>query len=417
MIISQIQRKFSSKFIRNVGWLGAAEIANRIFRLGSTVIIARTFSPNDYGLVAIVMTTVEFANVFTAKAGISSKLVQASEGDLDVLCETAYWMSWITSIAIFLLQCVAALPIAWFYRDQRIIAPICVLAVGYLLLPLMTVQISLLDRANRLNIIALCNASQTFFANVLTVCFILLGFGFWSVVLPLVLTAPVWVIISRMNHPWRPKSSFTLDRWREIASYATNIISADLLAKLRDNLDYLLVGRFLGLEALGIYYFAFNAGLGISLSVINSITWSLWPHLCAVRDQEIEFKQRYFGGLKTISITIIPMVLLQSCLAPFYVPVIFGAKWINAIPILITICLSAIPRPFFLAASQLLNASDKTQISLLWSLGFTLIYTIALLIGINYGISSVAIAVLASQFLITPLFVVWATKYVFKPMT
>jgi O-antigen/teichoic acid export membrane protein len=414
MIITQIKHKFSSKFIRNVGWLGGAEIINRIFRLGSTFTIARTFSPNDYGLVAIVMTTLEFSNVFIARAGISSKLVQAAEEDLDVLCETAYWMSWLTSIGIFLFQCAASVPIAWFYRDSRIILPVCLLAATYLLSPLMTVQLSMLDRANRLNVIALCNATQTFCVSVLTVIFILLGFGMWSVILPLLLTSPIWPIICRINHPWRPKSSFTLERWREIARYAINYVGTDLLAKLRDNLDYLLVGRFLGLEALGIYYFAFNAGLGISMSVINSVTWSLWPHLCAARDQSQEFKQRYFSGLKTISATVIPLVLLQSGLAPFYVPLIFGAKWIDAVPILITVCLSAIPRPFFIAASQLLNAIDKTHISLGWSLGFTLVYGLALLIGVNHGILSVAIAVLISQFLITPLFAVWATRYAFK---
>jgi O-antigen/teichoic acid export membrane protein len=414
MVINQIKRKFSSKFIRNTGWLGSAELANRVFRLGTTVVLARTFSPQDYGLVAVVMTTYEFANVFTAKAGISSKLVQASAEDLDVLCETSYWMSWIASVAIFLIQCLASLPIAWFYRDTRIIAPICASALIYLMLPLLTVQLSMLDRANRLNIIALCNVAQSFIANLLTVIFAFLGWGIWSVVVSLVLSMPAWVIISRISHPWRPKSSFTLHRWREIAGYATNIIAADLLAKLRDNLDYLLVGRFLGLEVLGIYYFAFNAGLGISLNVINSLTWSLWPHLCAAREDLAELKKRYFNGLKTISVVIIPMVILQSSLAPIYVPIVFGKTWINAIPVLVVICLSAIPRPFFLAASQLLNAIDKTHYSLQWSIGFTMIYSIALLIGVNYGIFSVAIAVLLSQILVTPIFVIWATRYAFR---
>jgi PST family polysaccharide transporter len=414
-MFNKIKQKLSNKFIRNTGWLGGAELANRVFRLGATVVLARTFSPQDYGLVAIVMTTYEFANVFTAKAGISSKLVQASEKDLDVLCETAYWMSWIASAGIFLLQCFASFPIAWFYKDTRVIAPICVSAVVYLMIPLLTVQLSMIDRSNRLNIIALCNVTQSFFSNLLTVIFALLGWGVWSVVLSLVLTMPAWVIISRINHPWQAKTSFTLYRWREIASYATNIIGADLLTKLRDNLDYLLVGRFLGLEALGIYYFAFNAGLGISLNVINSLTWSLWPHLCAARENFQEFKRRYFSGLKTIAVVIIPLVLLQSSLAPFYVPIIFGKSWTHAIPILVVICLSAIPRPFFLATSQLLNAADQTHISLRWSVGFTLIYGVALLVGINYGIFAVAISVLISQFLVTPIFVAWTTNHMFKP--
>lgn len=416
-MLNQIKHKFSNKFIRNAGWLGSAELINRVFRLGTTVVLARTFSPQDYGLVAIVITANEFANVFTCRAGIGSKLVQAADKDLDSLCETAYWMSWIASVLIFISQCFVALLVGWFYNDSRVILPICALAVSHLMLPFFTVQISLIERANRLNIIALCNVVQSFLINLLTIFFALSGWGIWSVILALVLTMPVWMIINRANCSWHPKTAFTLHRWKEIASYAVNIVGSDLLVKLRDNLDYLLVGRFLGLELLGVYYFAFNAGLGISLSVINSLTWSLWPHLCAARESLKELKHRYFSGLKTITIVIIPMVLLQSSLAPFYVPIIFGNKWVSAIPILIVVCLSAIPRPFFLAATQLLNAVDQTHTSLRWGLVLTLVYAAAILVGVQYGIFAVAISVLVSQFLVTPIFVIWATKHVLKPVS
>lgn len=413
-MLSSIRQTLSSRFIHNIGWLGGAELANRVFRLATTVVLARTFSPQDYGLVAIVMTTYEFANVLTVKSGISSKLVQASDKDLDVLCETAYWMSWIASGLVFILQCLAAVPIAWFFNNTQIIAPICISAIVYLIIPLFTVQLSMIDRASRLNIIALCNVAQSFISNLLTVILALLGWGFWAVVIARILSIPACAIICRTNYPWRPKSSFALHRWREIARYAAHIISVDLLEKLRDNFDYLLVGRFLGVDALGLYYFAFNAGLGISLNVINSVIWSLWSHLCAARTNLSELKQRYFKGLKTIAVLIIPVALLQSSLAPLYVPLVFGTKWVSAIPILSIICLSAIPRPFFLAASQLLNAVDKTHLTLWGSLSFTAIYIASLLIAVQHGIFAVAIAVLASQFLITPFFAVWATKHVLK---
>lgn len=126
-------------------------------------------------------------------------------------------------------------------------------------------------------------------------------------------------------------------------------------------------------------------------------------------------KKSYQTSLKTIVSTIIPLVILQVCLAPWYVPIIFGEHRRVAIPVLIVICLSAIPRPFFLATSQLLNALDKTKMNLFWSILFTVVYGFSLFVGVQWGILSVAIAVLSSQFLITPLFVFWVTRLVFKP--
>ena len=174
------------------------------------------------------------------------------------------------------------------------------------------------------------------------------------------------------------------------------------------------MGRFLSIEALGIYYFAFNAGFGISFGIISSIKSAVLPHLCDARDNFQQFKKSYFQSLKTIAIVIVPLVLTQSILAPFYVPIVFGEKWVGAIPILILICLSAIPRPFADSASQLLVAVDKPQWDLLWNLIFTAVFAGSLFIGVQWQSVGVAIAVFASHLILLPIFTIVATKYVFS---
>ena len=413
MLISKLKNKLSGQYIRNVGWMGGAEFANRIFRLGTTVILARALTAYDYGLVAVVLTTNEIANVFTLRAGIGSKIIQAKKEDVNLLCDTAYWMNWILCIVLFIIQCGVAFPIAWFYKDNHIILPIIAISLTYLILPVYAIQGALIFRENRLHVGALCNVLQSLSGNILTVIFALSGMGVWAVVLPIILTNPIWLIVNLRSHKWRPTQPFTLYRWKEIAVFATNVLGVEVLNKLRANLDYLIIGRFLGIEVLGIYYFAFNAGIGISLNVINSLMWSLYPHLCEVRENFHELKKRYFNSLKTVAYIIIPLVLLQSSLAPFYVPIIFGQKWINAIPILVLVCLSAIPRPFAEAAGHLLKAVDKPSIDLYFNLIFTVIFTIGLLISVNWGIFSIAAFVLIAHVLVMPIFTIYSNRLVF----
>ncbi len=88
------------------------------------------------------------------------------------------------------------------------------------------------------------------------------------------------------------------------------------------------------------------------------------------------------------------MVLLQSSLAPIYVPIVFGDKWINAIPVLMLICLSAIPCIFVNSASQLLLAVNKPEIDLIWNILFTGLLAIALFLGVFWQSQGVAAAVL-----------------------
>jgi teichuronic acid exporter len=412
-LIIESQKKLSNQFIRNLSWLSVSEITFRVMRLGIVVIVARFLTPYDYGLAAIVMTVREFSMTFI-QLGITAKIIQAEENELDALCNSAYWLTWVVFISLFIIQCLAAFPVAWFYKTQDLILPICVSSIAFILWPISLIQKTLIQRENRFKIIALTDSSQNVIGTILSAIFAVLGMGVWAFVLPAVLATPLEILIYFRYNSWRPSQKFTTKYWGEIFRFGKNILGVNLLRTLRNNLDYLIVGHFIGVKELGIYFFGFNAGLGISLSIINSINAAILPHLCAARNEWIEFKKRYFGSLKAIACVIVPFALLQSSLAPYYVPIVFGHKWIPAIPILMLICLSAIPRPFADAASQLLVAIGKPHLDLRWHIIFTGIFTVALLIGIQWNVIGVATSVLLAHAIFLPLFTIWASSYVFK---
>ncbi len=414
MLIHKLQKTFSSQFIRNAGWLGLAELANRIFRLGTTVTLARMFSPKDYGLMAIVYIVIEFSSLFTLDRGTIAKIVQADDKDIQTICNTSYWINWILCISICILQCIAAFPIAYFYGNQDLILPICCVSLVYLIFPIFVVQGALIERDNRLKIKAIGNVAQSLIGNLLTVSLAILGMGVWSIVWAMVLSNIVWIFIYYKNNSWRPPKSFNLDKWQDITNFGKNVIAVEFLTRLRMNLDYLIVGKFLGINELGLYYFAFNAGSGITMNIVKTLITPLFPHLCAVRKNYQQFKQRYLSSVKTIATIVVPIVLLQAAAAPFYVPIIFGQKWTGAIPILVLICLSVIPRAFKQSSSLLLNAIDQTHKVFYFDVIYTLVFAAALLITVKMGIFWIALAVLLSHLLMSVIFNILADNYVFK---
>ena len=414
-MINKSKTIFTNRYIRNIGWLGASELFNRIFRLGTTVTLARVFSQEEYGSMAIIYSTFEIASVLTFKHGISAKIIQTEEKYLTTIANTSYWLNWFLCLGIFAFQCVLSWPIAYFNHDMGLIWPLCVSALIYLFFPLFMVNSALVERENRLEVTAMCTAGQSFISNILIVAMALSGMGIWSIVLAMLLSTPVWVIVTWKYSSWRPPRRFSLEGWREVISFGKNLLGVELLNKLRMNLDYLIVGGFLGRSALGMYFFAFNAGSGITTNIVLALNSALFPHLCEVRQNKNKLKKQYFGSLKSNILIIVPIVLLQSSLAYFYVPIIFGEKWIPAIPILIMICLSVIPRSIAWTATILLNSVDKTHISLYFDLIFTVVFAGSILIAINWGIYWVAASVLISHALILPIFTVWSIRNVFQP--
>ena len=413
MLTSKFRNLLSGQLIRNVGWLGTAELFNRVFRLGTTVTLARIFSPADYGLMAVIYMTFELVTVFLHRGGVAAKIIQADEAEVAELANTAYWLQWMVCIGFTIFQCIASFFVAWFYDDRQLIPLLCVASLVYLLNPLCSIHLALIERQNRLKVIAVCNAVQSFVTNTAIVTLCLLGAGVWAIVCSTIAAQFVWIAISWRSVTWQPPKKFQLKGWRTIINYSKNIIGIELLNKLRLNLDYLIVGRFLGMTELGFYFFAFNAGSGILMNIVNTFMSALFPFLCAARTNAQKLRQDYFHSLKTLALVVVPIVLLQSALSPWYVPIIFGEKWRGAVPVLILICLSVIPYTFKQAATWLLNAMDRSRVTLYVDLIFTSIFGVLILSVVDRGIFWVAIVVLASRSLVSLGFNFWTIKNVF----
>ena len=399
-------------FLKSASWLGTAELFNRVMRLGTTVVVSRALNPEDYGLSAIVLVVAEVVTVLSLRTGIGSKLVQAPKKDLEQLCQNAYGLNWVIAIGMFLLQIIIAFPTSYLYHDSRLIAPICVLAFNTLIAPTYLVQAALVYRENQFQVLALCNVGQAFFGNLAAIVMAQMGYGLWAFVVPGVIATPVWWFIIRRSQPWRFQGKMNIARWPEILTFAKNLMGIELLGKLRANVDYLLIGQVLGIEALGMYYFAFNAGLGISMSLIQALTQPLYSHLCDCQGDRDAIRSLYFSSLKSIGMIMVPFILLQTCLAPWYVPIVFSQKWISAIPVVMLICLSAIPRAFADSASALLQSIDRGKADMYWNLIFTLIFSLALCVSVKSGIISVAATILVVNFVAIPFFLRWVHRLI-----
>ena len=395
-----LERLWNNPFVRNLSAMGTAQIVIRLSRLITTVVLSRLLNSDAYGLAAIALTVYEFVAVFT-RNGISSRVVQASEEEVENVARTAHVLTWLICGALVVVQALAAFPIAWVYHDPRLIAPIALMGVIYLATPLSSMQAAFQIREGRLGRIAFAGAAQVTADNILTAIFALMGMGMWAIVLPKILVAPIWFVVVRGGHSWRPqKIVFKLSaysNWREIMRFSRNVIGVQMMTTLQANIDNLMVGYFLGVKALGIYYFAFNAGLGITLGLVQALGQAVFPHLTKVRSDPVALTANFREAIGKVSLLLIPVILLQSFLAPVYVPLVFGHKWTAAIPVLSIICLSALARPFGAACSQLMTAVGRPEIELKWQVGLTVALVLALLIGCQFNLIAVALAVLAVQ--------------------
>ena len=414
-----------STFSKSLFWLGSAQVMGRIVRLGSSIILARLFTPEIFGQVAIILTCFELICTPTRRI-TSASLIKMNDRDLAASLPNANKLNWLASITAFVAMSLLSWPLAYYHQDTTLIAPMILMATSYLLLPLGMLYAAINLRANKMRVVGRAILWQTIADGLLTATFALLGLGIWAIILPKVLVIFIWMAIHRYKNPLPTalhqlsdtpqkarvtnKKEPALLSIHQMLSFGSMVGLSDLSIALRQNIDYLLIGYFLGLEALGIYFFAFNTSLGISLGIIQSYGTALYSHLCGSQKSKQaltvskELKTRYSQSLSLILKIAIPVIALQSLLSPFYLPLIYGHKWIEAgaLPIFILLCLSGLVRPIGEAASQLLISINKSRLNLIVNLGFTLLLTITIAICSQWGLTAVALGILVIHLICMP---------------
>ncbi|MEC4727762.1 oligosaccharide flippase family protein [Shewanella sp. D64] len=429
-----------STFSKSLFWLGSAQVIGRIVRLASSIILARLFTPEIFGQVAIILTCFELICTPTRRI-TSASLIKMNDTELAASLTNANKINWLASIAAFVAMSLLSWPLAYYHQDTILIAPMILMATSYLLLPLGLRHAAVNLRANRMRIVGRAVLWQTIADGLLTATLALLGLGIWAIILPKVLVIFIWMGIHRYKNPLPeapnqqqsdiphtqktqvadPKES-TVQSLYQMLSFGSMVGLSDLSIALRQNIDYLLIGYFLGLEALGIYFFAFNTSLGISLGIIQSYGTALYSHLCGAQksQQQLpvskELKTRYSQSLSLILKIAIPVIALQSLLSPFYLPLIYGDKWIEAgaLPIFILLCLSGLVRPIGEAASQLLISINKSRLNLSMNLGFTLLLAITIAICSQWGLTAVAAGILVIHLICMPTLNLYIQLFVLK---
>ena len=365
-------------FARGMIAYGSAEGVTRIVRLAAILVIARQISPEMLGTAALALSLFELVRVLT-NVGVGQRIIQASETELGAICNTASRLFWMICLGVAAVQLGTAALVMLAFGLDDVAVMLAALSAVYLFMPAGLVNIFLAMRDQRMGATAKVAAIQNIADCALTVVLAIMWPSPWAIVLPKLLTAPVWLLLARRTYSWSPDPLAGRAPLCAFASFGPAILGSELLIAARLHCDKLIVGALLGTEALGLYYFAFNAGLGITQSLVTACNLVLFPHLAKTQGEELEteFKRAFLMGL----VALVPLVAAQALLAPVYVPIIFGENWIPATPFLALLACAAIP--LFVAA--LLGARFRAVSKPYAETALTVLATAAALLGLTLG--------------------------------
>jgi lipopolysaccharide exporter len=350
----------SKALLRGIAAFASAEFAVRLVRLVAVIVMAQRLSPEILGAAALALTIFELMRVL-ANIGVGQQIIAAPDALLEATCNTAHKIFWSWCVCLTAVQLLVAAIVVIAFGDPATGGMVAILSFVYLTMPGGLVQCYLLMRGGRAATTARIGASQTISDHILTACLVLAWPNPWSIVLPKLLTAPIWLLSMRHAMPWRPTKCAIVIPARALLGQAFAILASEIMVAVRTQADKLIVAALLGVQALGTYFFAFNAGIGLLSSIITAFGTLSFPMICGAQDPAE--RERFVRMLLTVAgLAVVPLVLLQVFLAPVYVPLVFGARWVDAISLVSTLCLAGIPITLTTLVSNYMRAQGTAHI-------------------------------------------------------
>src|SRR6266576_1658808 len=228
-----------------------AQGAKFILNLVSTMILARLLTPRDFGLMAMVMTVTSFMRVFK-DAGLSIATVQR-ERITHAQVSNLFWINVAVSALCTLIIAASAPVVGRFYHDFRVVNITLLLSITFLISGLTVQHQALLKRQMRFKALALIEVGSMAAGVLVAIIMALRGYSYWSLVFSSVFMEIAGLVLTLSISRWRPQWPSLRSGVRPMISFGAHRTAGDFVMSLSRGCDNLLIGRFYGSAAVGLY--------------------------------------------------------------------------------------------------------------------------------------------------------------------
>jgi O-antigen/teichoic acid export membrane protein len=365
-----------------------AQAVNFLLRIGSMMVLSRLLNPRDFGLVNMVTAFTGVLALFR-DFGLSAASVQRVTVT-EEQTSTLFWINVATGAVLTVVAMASAPLVGRFYHEPRLVWVTSVVAVAFLINGFGVQHSAMLQRQMRFSRLASIDISALVIGTVIAIGLAKLGLGYWALVAmtvsgPFITTVAVWRATGWFPGP--PERGVGL---RPLMRFGVTMTLNGLILYVAYNFVNVLLGRFWGAEAIGIYSRAYQL-IRIPTDNLNSSVGEVaFAALSRVQDQPERLKRYFLKGYSLVLALTLPMTIACALFADDVILVLLGPKWKAAGVIFRllapTILVFAIANPL----GWLLSALGLVGRGLKIALAFAPFMIIGTLVGLPYGPKGVA---------------------------
>ncbi len=348
---------------KSMFWSFLERIAAQAVSVIVGIILARILSPDEYGIIAIVMIFITLCDVFVS-SGFGTALVQKKQvEELDY--NTTFWFSFFVSVVLYVALFFTAPVIASFYQIKLLTPVIRVFGIRLIVTSLNTIQVAKVQREMAFKKYFLATIAGTVISCVVGVVMAYAGYGVWALVAQYLTNTLIASLLFAFVCGWVPKFQFSFRKVKEIWGFGSKVLGATLINTGVVEVQSFLVGKVFTAGGLAI----FDQGKKYPSLLVNNVNSSISKVMLPFfsnNQEKLDVLKRHLRKTVKISNYILCPLLIGFCaVAPTFVNVVLTPKWSDCIPYVQIFAIMYLTRPHTMICHQALLAINRAGIAMI----------------------------------------------------
>lgn len=380
--------------ITGVRWTSASAGMQALLGLVQIAVLARLLSPVDFGLVATTVVVIGVASIFT-DLGLNNAIIARQTRAPDVL-SSLYWANILAGAAAALVVVAGAPLIADLFGEDRLVPLLRWAALGFVAIPLGQQFQILLQRDLRFDLIARVEMVATVAGFAVAISTAIAGAGALSLVWGLLSSAVLKAVVFAHHgwDVWRPALRLRTGHLRGYLSFGLYQIGERLTNYAGANVDYLLVGAYLGPEALGAYFIAYQLCVKPMLLINPPLTRVAFPVFAQRQRDDGALAKGFLEMTRLIALLAFPILTLLAVAAGDIVPVVFGDQWGESVLLIQALAGVGLIKAITNPTGSLLLAKNRPDLGFKYTLAGATVLAVVLRVAVESGVTAVAFSFL-----------------------
>lgn len=347
-------------------WVFLLRAVQQLFSLARLMILARILAPQDFGLMGIALLSMATLETFS-QTGFQQALIQ-KKYDIKPYLDSAWTFLILRGIILFSILYLIAPYAATFFDAPEAKPIIQVIGLSVIFQAFTNIGVIHFQKELEFNKQFIYQLSGTLTDFVVAIVAVLILGNVWALVFGLLAGKAAMFITSYFIHPYRPHLSFDIGKVKELFGYGKWILGSSVLVFLVTQGDDILLGKLLGVNALGLYQMAYLISNLPATEITHLISQVTFPVYSKIQNDVSKLREAYLRVLQLTAFLSFPIAGLICVLAPDFTMIFLGEKWMPMVPAMQVLVFAGLVRSIAATSGPIFYAVGKPKIDTKWQI-------------------------------------------------